>query len=84
MGRTACTERQCLYKGALYLYTVNQNKGLQISPYKTDENYMETEFYTPILPCWISNVERENRLCSKLILAAGKLEEEEDDIECWR
>ena len=20
MGRTACTERQCLYKGALYLY----------------------------------------------------------------
>jgi len=23
MGRTACTESQCLYKGALYLFTLN-------------------------------------------------------------
>jgi hypothetical protein len=24
MGRTACTEPQCLYKGALYLYTITK------------------------------------------------------------
>ena len=24
MGRTACTEPQCLYKGALYLFTFTQ------------------------------------------------------------
>ena len=49
---------------------------------------METEFHTPMLPYWISNLERErqreieNRLCSKLTLSAGNLEEEEDEIEC--
>jgi len=26
MGRTACTEPQCLYKGALYLTTIEKNK----------------------------------------------------------
>jgi len=29
MGRTACTEPQCLYKGALYLTFLRPNKNLE-------------------------------------------------------
>ena len=30
MGRTACTEPQCLYKGALYLYIASLVTSLQL------------------------------------------------------
>jgi hypothetical protein len=29
MGRTACTEPQCLYKGVLYLYITNKKKDMK-------------------------------------------------------
>ena len=31
MSRTACTESQCMYKGALYLYFTLKPAGLQVS-----------------------------------------------------
>jgi len=38
MGRTACTEPQCLYKGALYLYLLPKGKSLNFKGvYTVDE-----------------------------------------------
>ena len=31
MGRTACAEPQCLYKGALYLYLIGEDAKLKCS-----------------------------------------------------
>jgi len=33
MGRTACTEPQCLYKGALYLLLIQINFSYEITEY---------------------------------------------------
>lgn len=75
-------------------YIFNLHKSLQISPYKTDESYTEIEFYTSydnLLDQYLREreIERErgggeNRWCSKLTSSAGKMEEEEDEIECYR
>jgi len=30
MGRTACTEPQCLYKGALYLFYITRSMSIKL------------------------------------------------------
>ena len=40
MGRTACTEPQCLYKGALYLFLLN--------------NKFHTVVLKLIVQCWVT------------------------------
>ena len=45
MGRTACTEPQCLYKGALYLYfTPNCVLRMCFRPIKPSGHYMYHKF----------------------------------------
>jgi len=50
MGRTACTEPQCLYNGAPYLTTMVQLTLLQwcTLPYYNGEPYLETYLTTMV------------------------------------
>ena len=62
MGRTACTEPQCLYKGALYLYlTVELYLYSLYGPYGLYRTSVPVQGYTlrlpysraiPLLPLW--------------------------------
>jgi len=46
MGRTACTEPQCLYKGALYLYLCCNRNTMLNTGLVIQENTMTTNLYS--------------------------------------
>jgi len=48
MGRTAYTEPQCLYKGALYLYLINKGDSWE-SPYESCGPYLLTPWSRVLL-----------------------------------
>jgi hypothetical protein len=51
MGRTACTEPQCLYKGDLYLYlTVALSLSSPYGPYDLYRASVELYLYSPYGP----------------------------------
>ena len=49
MGRTGCTEPQCLYKGALYLFTFNV---VYLTPHSLLVPWSRKSRAIPLLPLW--------------------------------
>jgi hypothetical protein len=56
MGRTACTEPQCLYKGALYLYPVLSTCGCSERDASAGPQEYETLVLTIRLMCAVHTV----------------------------
>ena len=74
MGRTACTEPQCLYKGALYLYlTVELYLYSPYGPYGLYRASVPVQGCTlpnsraiPLLPLWAVWPVQSNSACTRV------------------